>query len=236
MNLIEKYKPKRLADLVIPNDKIRFYLEDMADGLVINNLLLTGTQGSQKTTVAKLLPELIEGYSPFVNVVRGETDLNIQKALVPLHNLVNFGGISSQKYQYVLFEELDKVKSHLALFWQLMDEWGGKVILIATANSYMAIDKSVRSRFKILEMDPLKPDHFLVRAQTILHGEGIQLCDDYVLSELQNREALADIRKYMDVVCDIERNHLRGRITRSEYTNKPKLTLITNPVIEPENA
>jgi hypothetical protein len=85
-------------------------------------------------------------------------------------------------------------------------------------------------------MDPLKPDHFLVRAQTILHGEGIHLCDDYVLSELQNREALADIRKYMDVVCDIERNHLRGRIARSEYTNKPKLTLITNPVIEPENA
>ena len=54
MNLIEKYKPKNLSDLVLPNEKVRFLLEDIADGLVVNHLLLTGTQGAQKTTIAKL--------------------------------------------------------------------------------------------------------------------------------------------------------------------------------------
>ena len=127
MNLIGKYKPKRLADLVFPNDKIRFYLEDMADGLVINNLLLTGTQGSQKTTVAKLLPELIEGYSPFVNVVRGETDLNIQKALVPLHNLVNFGGKFIINVPYDLSYGAWQDPTHIRAFnqnsWLYYTDW-----------------------------------------------------------------------------------------------------------------
>ena len=231
MNLIEKYKPKNLSDLVLPNEKVRFLLEDIADGLVVNHLLLTGTQGAQKTTIAKLLPGFIEGTDPFIELIKGEADLDLAKTLRPLENIVMFGGLSSQKYQYVLFEELDKVKTILSLFWQMMDGWGDKVILLATANSYMSIDKSVRSRFKVIEMEPLTPEHFLDRAQVILKSEGIHLNDAYVLKELRNREALSDIRKYMDVVCDIHRDYVRGRIGKSAYSFKPKLMLAPRPVI-----
>jgi len=118
----------------------------------------------------------------------------------------------------------------LSLFWQMMDGWGDKVILLATANSYMAIDKSIRSRFKVIEMDPLTPEHFLCRAQVILKSESIHLKDEYVLEELRNREALKDIRKYMDVVCDIHRDYIRGRICKSKHSCKPKLTLVPRPV------
>ena len=124
MNLIEKYKPKNLSDLVLPNEKVRFLLEDIADGLVVNHLLLTGTRGAQKTTIAKLLPGFIEGTDPFIELIKGEADLDLAKTLRPLENIVMFGGLSSQKYQYVLFEELDKVKTNLSLFWQMMDGWG----------------------------------------------------------------------------------------------------------------
>jgi len=230
MNLIEKYKPKNLSDLVLPNDKVRFLLEDIADGLVVNHLLLTGTQGAQKTTIAKLLPGLIEGTDPFIEIIKGEADLDLTKTLLPLENILMFGGLSNQKYQYVLFEELDKVKTNLSLFWQMMDGWGDKVILLATANSYMAIDKSIRSRFKVIEMEPLTPEHFLDRAQVILKSEGIHLNDAYVLGELKNREALCDIRKYLDVVCDIHRDYIRGRISKSKHSCKPKLTLVPRPV------
>ena len=95
----------------------------------------------------------------------------------------------------------------------------------------MSIDKSVRSRFKVIEMEPLTPEHFLDRAQVILKSEGIHLNDAYVLKELRNREALSDIRKYMDVVCDIHRDYVRGRIGKSAYSFKPKLMLAPRPVI-----
>lgn len=229
MNLIEKYKPKALSDLVVPNENIRYLLEDITEGSVVNNLLLTGTQGAQKTTIARLLPKLIERDDPRIEIIKGEADIDVPKILKPLENIVMFGGISSQKYQYVIFEEIDKVKTNLALFWQMMDSWGDKVILIATGNSYMAIDKSIRSRFKVIEMDALTPEHFLDRAQTILKSEGINLKDDYVLNELKNRESLSDIRKYMDVICDIHRHHIRGRISKSNYLGI-RLTVITkNP-------
>ena len=130
---------------------------------------------------------------------------------------INNFGWAAQKYQYVLFDELDKVKNSLAALWQTMDTFNDKVIVIATANDFMKIEKAVRSRFQLLDFGLITADDFLVRAQQILGQENITLKDSYVLGQLQTKQSLSDMRKYFDTLSDIQRNHNAGRIQQIHY-------------------
>jgi predicted AAA+ superfamily ATPase len=117
MDLLQKYLPTQLNELVITDDGVRYLLEDIVNGYKINNLLFIGTNGTAKSTIAKLLPTLIEGYEPFYNLIEGEEKLDVGFEINKLNNLNTFGGMMNQKYQYVIFNEIDKVKTNLALFF-----------------------------------------------------------------------------------------------------------------------
>lgn len=216
MSLLNRYKPKALNDLVIPNTAIKDLLDDMANGYVINKLCFVGTNGTGKSTAAHLLPELIEGFSPNTVNLIGEEKFDVDHAINKLSTINNFGW-SSQKYQYVLFDELDKVKNSLAALWQTMDTFNDKVIVIATANDFMKIEKAVRSRFQLLDFGLITADDFLPRAQQILGQENIMIKDNYVLGQLQTKQSLSDMRKYFDTLSDIQRNHNAGRIQQIHY-------------------
>ena len=216
MSLLNKYKPKAVNDLVIPNTAIKDLLNDIANGYVINKLCFVGTNGTGKSTAAHLLPELIEGFSPNTVNLIGEEKFDVSHAINQLSTINNFGW-SSQKYQYVLFDELDKVKNSLAALWQTMDTFNDKVIVIATANDFMKIEKAVRSRFQLLDFGLITADDFLPRAQQILGQENIALKDGYVLGQLQTKQSLSDMRKYFDTLSDIQRNHNAGRIQQIHY-------------------
>jgi len=216
MSLLTKYKPQNLNDLVIPNTAIKDLLDDMANGYVINKLCFVGTNGTGKSTAAHLMPALIEGFPPSTVHLIGEEKFDVNNAINQLSTINNFGW-SDQKYQYVLFDELDKVKNNLAALWQTMDKFNDKVIVIATANDFMKIEKAVRSRFQLLDFGLITADDFLPRAQQILGLENIDLKDSYVLSQLQTKQSLSDMRKYFDTLSDIQRNHNAGRIHQDHY-------------------
>ena len=121
----------------------------MANGYIINKLCFVGTNGTGKSTAAHLMPILIEGFPPNTVHLVGEEKFDVSNAINQLSTINNFGW-ADQKYQYVLFDELDKVKNSLAALWQTMDKFNDKVIVIATANDFMKIEKAVRSRFQLL--------------------------------------------------------------------------------------
>ena len=216
MSLLNKYKPKTLNDLVIPNTAIKDLLDDMANGYIINKLCFVGTNGTGKSTAAHLMPILIEGFPPNTVHLVGEEKFDVSNAINQLSTINNFGW-ADQKYQYVLFDELDKVKNSLAALWQTMDKFNDKVIVIATANDFMKIEKAVRSRFQLLDFGRITADDFLPRAQQILGQENIKLKDSYVLVQLQTKQSLSDMRKYFDTLSDVQRNHNAGRIQQTHY-------------------
>ena len=216
MSLLNKYKPKTLNDLVIPNTAIKDLLDDMANGYIINKLCFVGTNGTGKSTAAHLMPILIEGFPPNTVHLVGEEKFDVSNAINQLSTINTFGW-ADQKYQYVLFDELDKVKNSLAALWQTMDKFNDKVIVIATANDFMKIEKAVRSRFQLLDFGLITADDFLPRAQQILGQENIKLKDSYVLVQLQTKQSLSDMRKYFDTLSDVQRNHNAGRIQQTHY-------------------
>jgi replication-associated recombination protein RarA len=215
--MLKDYPPIILNDLVISDKGIKDFLGDFTKGYVVNNILLVGNNGTGKSTIAELLPNLVEGHEPHFEKFQGMEAFDVDGAITRLQNIKQFAGLLDQKYHYVIFNELDKVKTNLAAFWQLMDDWGGRIVMIATANDYNKIDPCMRSRFKVVNLPPIKANDFLPRAMEIFGKEKINLKSDYMLEQLKLREDFGDIRKYVDLLKDIYRNHRMGRIDQEHY-------------------
>ena len=215
--VLKNYPPIALNDLVVSDQGIKEFLEDYTKGYVVNNLLLVGNNGTGKSTIAKLLPTLVEGHNPHFDELQGTEGFDVNGAVTKLENIKHFAGLLDQKYHYIIFNELDKVKTNLAAFWQLMDAWGDRVVMIATANDYNKIDPCMRSRFKVVNLPPIKAKDFLPRAMEIFGKEKINLKSDYMLEQLKLIEDFGDIRKYVDLLKDIYRKHCMDRIDQEHY-------------------
>lgn len=215
--VLKNYPPIALNDLVVSDQGIKEFLEDYTKGYVVNNLLLVGNNGTGKSTIAKLLPTLVEGHNPHFDELQGTEGFDVNGAVTKLENIKHFAGLLDQKYHYIIFNELDKVKTNLAAFWQLMDAWGDRVVMIATANDYNKIDPCMRSRFKVVNLPPIKAKDFLPRAMEIFGKEKVNLKSDYMLEQLKLIEDFGDIRKYVDLLKDIYRKHCMDRIDQEHY-------------------
>ncbi len=215
--VLKNYPPIALNDLVVSDQGIKEFLEDYTKGYVVNNLLLVGNNGTGKSTIAKLLPTLVEGHNPRFDELQGTEGFDVNGAVTKLENIKHFAGLLDQKYHYIIFNELDKVKTNLAAFWQLMDAWGDRVVMIATANDYNKIDPCMRSRFKVVNLPPIKAKDFLPRAMEIFGKEKVNLKSDYMLEQLKLIEDFGDIRKYVDLLKDIYRKHRMDRIDQEHY-------------------
>ena len=215
--VLKNYPPIALNDLVVSDQGIKEFLEDYTKGYVVNNLLLVGNNGTGKSTIAKLLPTLVEGHNPHFDELQGTEGFDVNRAVTKLENIKHFAGLLDQKYHYIIFNELDKVKTNLAAFWQLMDAWGDRVVMIATANDYNKIDPCMRSRFKVVNLPPIKAKDFLPRAMEIFGKEKVNLKSDYMLEQLKLIEDFGDIRKYVDLLKDIYRKHRMDRIDQEHY-------------------
>jgi DNA polymerase III delta prime subunit len=215
--VLKNYPPIALNDLVVSDQGIKEFLEDYTKGYVVNNLLLVGNNGTGKSTIAKLLPTLVEGHNPHFDELQGTEGFDVNGAVTKLENIKHFAGLLDQKYHYIIFNELDKVKTNLAAFWQLMDAWGDGVVMIATANDYNKIDPCMRSRFKVVNLPPIKAKDFLPRAMEIFGKEKVNLKSDYMLEQLKLIEDFGDIRKYVDLLKDIYRKHRMDRIDQEHY-------------------
>ncbi len=81
MELIDKYKPQALEDLVIGNEEIKLFLEDMLDPKFMRfKICFVGNNGTGKSSIAELLPKLIEGFDPEIITLIGEEKINVDNA------------------------------------------------------------------------------------------------------------------------------------------------------------
>lgn len=191
-----KYDPQTLNDLVIdPNNKR--VLEMMVAGHIQDHLLLEGTNGTAKSTIAELLPKLKHGNDYQIENVRCYEGFVIDQKM--LDSWLNFYGWCrvNRDAAYIIIDEIDTLDKNLPLFWQWLDQRRDYVTVIGTTNKLMAVPKAMRSRMRCLTFRAVKAIDMLPRAKFIMQSEGIAIDDDHLLAELVSVELSGDIRKYM---------------------------------------
>ena len=193
-----KYAPQDLDEVLYPSVAVERRIKAYANKDLEGHVLLWGPNGTSKTTIAKLLPDAIDGENAVIEDKHFDEILGQKNLKDYLRNACSMNQwIEGAPKFYMVFHEFDNNSEKLHKLWTAMDDLGDMLMVIITTNEPMSIHKSVRSRCDQIHLPTVTAKSFLPRAQHILKAEGLILPDkqvDYLLSQW---EQFGDLSKYL---------------------------------------
>lgn len=197
-----KYAPCNLDEVIYPSVGVERRIKGYASKQLQGHVMLHGSNGTGKSTVARLLIEAIGGSQALVETKHYNSLLSMTDLGEYLQRSVNLANLTSGSY-FLLFNEFDKAKKNLETLWTTLDELEDKVMMIITTNHPINIEPSIRSRCDMIDMGGHSGAAVLDRIQYILGEEGLHLPDAQVLQYLTSAEHWMDIRKYMKIADEL---------------------------------
>ena len=184
---VEKYRPQLIQDCILPNS-IKKTFEDIVNGGELHNMLLTGTAGTGKTTIAKALCyELGLDYL----MINGSEESGIDTLRTKIKQFASSVSLSGG-YKVVILDEADYLnpQSTQPALRAFMEEFSSNCRFILTCNFKNRIIEPLHSRCAVVEFNIPKKDmpelcmEFLDRCCYILNTEGPITYEKEVIAEL----------------------------------------------------
>jgi DNA polymerase III delta prime subunit len=202
---VEKYRPKTVEETILPDD-LKNTFQTFVDTKNIPNLILSGTAGVGKTTIAKaMLEELGCDYIVINGSDEGRSIDVLRNEIKNFASSVSFAG----GRKYVILDEADYLNANSTqpALRNFMEEYSKNCGFILTCNFLNRIIEPLHSRCSVIQFRLSKEDkpkmaaQFFKRVQNILKTENIEY-DDKVVAELikkyfpDNRRVLNEIQRY----------------------------------------
>ena len=207
---VEKYRPSTIEECVLPEDlKTRF--QAFVDSQNIPNLLLSGSAGVGKTTVAKaMLEQLGADYIVVNGSLHGNID-TLRTEIMAFASTVSF----AEGRKYVILDEADYLnpQSTQPALRNFMEEYSKNCGFILTCNFKNRIIEPLQSRCSVIDflfpkkLAPSLAGSFFTRVKTILDEEQVKY-DEKVLAEIIQRH-FPDWRR---VLNELQRYSVSGII------------------------
>ena len=221
-----KYAPQSLEDVVYPNKAVEMRIKAYGAGELEGHVMLYGPNGTGKTSIARLLVENIGGKHASIEAKSFLELLALKDLRQYLMNAGVFASMTASKKHFLLLNEIDEAKKGLEKFWTSLDACEEYVMAIVTTNHPMQVNKSIRSRFDLVEIAVVKAAAALPRIQFILKAEGLALPDAQVLHYLKQIEHMGDMRKYLKKVDELLFLHRNGHAFPAWTAVAPALKVI----------
>jgi len=206
----EKYRPKLIDQCILP-ENIKSTFEDIVKGGELHNMLLTGTPGLGKTTVAKALcGELSLDFL----LINGSEESGIDTLRTKIKQFASSVSLQGG-YKVVILDEADYLnpQSTQPALRGFIEEFSANCRFILTCNFKNRIIEPLHSRCTTIEFNMSKKDsaklcmQFLKRATFILDAEGVKYEEPVVANLIMKH--MPDWRK---VINELQRYSVSGII------------------------
>ena len=198
----EKYRPSKL-DNYICSDNIRSVFQDFINRKHIPHILLHGSAGTGKTTLAKILTSNIECDVMYVNASDNTKVEFIRETIKPFAASTGFNPL-----KVVILDEADFLSaSSQASLRNLMETYSSTTRFILTCNYVEKIIDPLCSRSQVFKLEPPSLKDVAVHIKNMLDKESIK----YELVDLKKivQDFYPDVRK---IINFIQQSSLDGKL------------------------
>ena len=201
---VEKYRPQTIEDCILPSE-LKQTFQQFVDNEEIPNLLLTGTAGVGKTTVAKAMLEQIGCTYMMIN---GSEESGIDTLRTKIKNFASTVSMDGNR-KYVILDEADYLnpQSTQPALRGFIEEFSRNCGFILTCNFRNRIIEPLHSRCSTIEFripNEQKPKlamNFMKRVQDILEKENVTYNEKVVADVIGKffpdwRRCLNELQRY----------------------------------------
>ena len=201
---VEKYRPKTIEDTILPVE-LKETFQQFVDQKNIPNLILSGTAGVGKTTVARAM---LEQLGCDYIVINGSMNGNIDTLRNEILNFASSVSLSGGR-KYVILDEADYLNANSTqpALRNFMEEFSRNCGFILTCNFKNRIIEPLHSRCSVVDFKISKKDmaklamQFMKRVETILSNENIEFDKAAVAQLIQKyfpdwRRVLNELQRY----------------------------------------
>ena len=200
---VEKYRPKTISECILP-DSLKSTFQEYVNKKEIPNLLLSGTAGVGKTTVAKALCN--EVGCDYI-VINGSDDSGIDVLRNKIKNYASSVSLMGGR-KVVIIDEADYLNpnSTQPAFRGVIEEYASNCSFIFTCNFKNRIMDAIHSRctvidFKLNGSKAKMANAFFKRVESILATENIKYDKEVVAAIItkhfpDNRRILNELQRY----------------------------------------
>ena len=209
---VEKYRPQTIEDCILPTS-LKKTFQQIVDTGEMHNMLLTGSAGLGKTTVARALCNELDLDYLLVNASESGNIDTLRSTIKQFASTVSLNG---GNYKVVILDEADylNAQSTQPALRGFIEEFSSNCRFILTCNFKNRIIEPLHSRCAVIEFNTTKKQLgelcalFMKRMQTILETESVEY-NNKILAELIMRYA-PDWRR---VINECQRYSSSGQIT-----------------------
>jgi replication factor C small subunit len=204
---VEKYRPNTIDGYVFVDQSQREQVESWIRDGIIPHLMLSGSAGTGKTTLAKMLiNELgVDEYDVmYANGSKEARKVEWVDKLISFCQTMPFG-----KFKVVLIDEADYMNQNSVqpALRNLMEDYSQSVRFILTCNKPHLIIPPIHSRCQGFHITKTDHTEFTARAATVLVTEGVEFDLDVLDSYV--KATYPDLRKCLNL---LQPNSVSGRL------------------------